>query len=516
MPLGYATLETHRSLKARIRQRYGDQLHVDTVAPLCGAAQHPRWAQLGLASTSATTLADAVDQWHIAEPAKRAKMNALGPNYSPEEEVIRNDYNQYFIDSGLVTLPASWIMNTSYEKRFYEHPRLQRLLAAKRELVETHSIPATYCKTDLRTWMPTVDRPHALPPELRRMQYDVILLDPPLASYAWDEPGHVRESSWTWDEIEALPIPQLASHDSFIFLWVGSGTSDGLERGREVLARWGYRRCEDIVWVRTRDASNASLLNNTVQHCLMGIQGTVVRSTDSFFVHCNVDTDVIVWEGEPDVPGGRISLRSKPHELYHTIENFCLGTRRLELFGRNRNLRRGWLTVGQDLGPDAKGWKEQAVPLSATYLYQFGEDIQGCPLSMRSNKLPFSEECELLRPKTPPRLQRGRQAQALVAYAPQQAPIAMYSPQYPAYAPMPTYLYPHTYPYPGMIPPPYPYPMYHAPHAPVPFSPSVPSHVYRPQPQRSALLCQGAGRRERVSVPSGSERFSGAQMQVLD
>lgn len=31
----------------------------------------------------------------------------------------------------------------------------------------------------------------------------------------------------------------------------------------------------------------------------MGIRGTVRRSTDSFLVHCNVDTDVIVWEGDP-------------------------------------------------------------------------------------------------------------------------------------------------------------------------------------------------------------------------
>ena len=34
----------------------------------------------------------------------------------------------------------------------------------------------------------------------------------------------------------------------------------------------------------------------------MGIRGTVRRSTDTRFVHCNVDTDVLVWSddgGEP-------------------------------------------------------------------------------------------------------------------------------------------------------------------------------------------------------------------------
>lgn len=36
----------------------------------------------------------------------------------------------------------------------------------------------------------------------------------------------------------------------------------------------------------------------------------------------------------------------KPPEMYSLIENFCLGFRRLEIFGRPSSLRRGWVTVG--------------------------------------------------------------------------------------------------------------------------------------------------------------------------
>jgi len=36
----------------------------------------------------------------------------------------------------------------------------------------------------------------------------------------------------------------------------------------------------------------------------------------------------------------------KPPELHALIENFCLGTRRLEIFGRASSLRRGWVTAG--------------------------------------------------------------------------------------------------------------------------------------------------------------------------
>ena len=110
----------------------------------------------------------------------------------------------------------------------------------------------------------------------------------------------------------------------------------------------------------------------------MGIRGTVRRSTDSWFVHCNigepclvffglileltmfpVDTDVIIWEGDPSDP------TRKPPEMYQLIENFCLGTRRLELFGRYHSLRRGWVTVTADeleLSPEEAREKDDAVP----------------------------------------------------------------------------------------------------------------------------------------------------------
>ena len=41
----------------------------------------------------------------------------------------------------------------------------------------------------------------------------------------------------------------IAAQRSFIFLWCGS--SDGLDHGRRCLKRWGFRRCEDICWIKT-------------------------------------------------------------------------------------------------------------------------------------------------------------------------------------------------------------------------------------------------------------------------
>ena len=84
-------------------------------------------------------------------------------------------------------------------------------------------------------------------------------------------------------------------------------------------------RCEDICWIRTNNKNSGTgildpravltrlqfcvytwnilyiiSLSRTKEHCLMGIKGTVRRSTDGDFIHANVDIDLIIDE-EPVV-----------------------------------------------------------------------------------------------------------------------------------------------------------------------------------------------------------------------
>jgi mRNA (2'-O-methyladenosine-N6-)-methyltransferase len=130
----------------------------------------------------------------------------------------------------------------------------------------------------------------------------------------------------TWQETAELPIRSISADPGFVFLWVGKGDEEGLERGRECFAKWGFRRAEDIVWVKTnrlrtlhgdsKDGSEADgsggggLFASSKEHCLMGIRGTVRRSTDSRFVHCNVDTDIIVHE--PTLQSSKLPPILKP------------------------------------------------------------------------------------------------------------------------------------------------------------------------------------------------------------
>ena len=113
----------------------------------------------------------------------------------------------------------------------------------------------------------------------------------------------------------------------------------------------------------------------------MGIKGTVRRSTDSNFIHTNIDIDLIISE-EPE-----IGNPSKPEEIFHIIEHFCLGKRRLYLFGRDDSIRPGWLTVGPDL--------------SDTYFDR--EMFKNCfDLNVNGNLTGTSDRIEMLRPRTPP------------------------------------------------------------------------------------------------------------------
>lgn len=114
---------------------------------------------------------------------------------------------------------------------YNRYPKQQRLLALKKNSVAQHALGPSYLPySDFSTLHPS--------------KFDVILIDPPFSS------------SFTWEDLQDLPIPALAADPSFVLMWVGSGAGDGLERGREVMAKWGFRRCEDICWIKTNNTSN--------------------------------------------------------------------------------------------------------------------------------------------------------------------------------------------------------------------------------------------------------------------
>ncbi|KAG0466918.1 hypothetical protein HPP92_018498 [Vanilla planifolia] len=316
-----------------------------------------------------------------------------GPSAKAPSRGEQNDYSQNFVDTGM--RPQNFIRELELTSVVEDYPKLRELIQRKDDIVIKSSSPPMYHKCDLREF--------TLAPEFFGTKFDVILVDPPWEEYVHRAPGitdHIEY--WTFEEIQNLKIEAIADTPSFIFLWVGDGV--GLEQGRQCLKKWGFRRCEDICWVKTnkRNASpglrhdSHTLFQHSKEHCLMGIKGTVRRSTDGHIIHANIDTDIIIAEEPPD------GSTKKPDDMYRIIEHFALGKRRLELFGEDHNIRPGWLTLGKGL--TSSNFNIEAY--TKNFSDKDGKVWQGGggrnPPPDAPHLVATTPEIESLRPKSPP------------------------------------------------------------------------------------------------------------------
>lgn len=309
-----------------------------------------------------------------------------------------NDYSQIYVNNG--QRPQNSIINHNQDGQFErDYPRESRLIKLKTELLQKRNHPPLVLNMNLKE----------LPVHYKMMgKFDIILVDPPWEEYKQklhDTLQHLEASpevinnidktderfqGWSKDDIGTLPIKDLSEDACFVFMWVGASH---LEDGRELFSRWGFKRCEDVVWLKTNHESPAHLppndktyLQRVKEHCLVGYKGEVNRASDDPIIHANIDTDVIVKEEKP------LSPLEKPSDIYDIIERFALGRRRLQLFN-NGSPRAGWLTVtGSKASPTNVDWQEYDRWLSG-------------PIEMNGyiggRRIGTTPEIESLRPKSP-------------------------------------------------------------------------------------------------------------------
>ncbi|CAI2367938.1 unnamed protein product [Moneuplotes crassus] len=163
-------------------------------------------------------------------------------------------------------------------------------------------------------------------------KFDVVLIDPP-----WDINMNLPYQTIGDKLLASLEIEPL-QEEGIIFLWV---TGRVMEQGRELLKKWGYRKVEEIVWVKInqlnkliRTGRTGHWLNHSKEHCLVGLKGKPKYPL-------KLDTDVIVAKVR--------ETSQKPDELYHMIERLVPTGRRIEIFARMNNIRPGWLSIGNQL-----------------------------------------------------------------------------------------------------------------------------------------------------------------------
>ncbi|GHJ85063.1 hypothetical protein NliqN6_1465 [Naganishia liquefaciens] len=184
--------------------------------------------------------------------------------------------------------------------------------------------------------------------------FDMILADPP-----WDIHMTLPYGTLSDDDLRSLPIPSLQPTWGLLALWV---TGRAMELARELFKTWGYRRIDEIVWVKVgqlgglvRTGRTGHWLNHTCEHLLIALKlppehefpnrsAPIPWETDKRldYLKRGVDGDVVIAEGR--------ETSRKPDEFYGILERMAPSGRKLEIFGRKHNIRKGWLTIGNQLG----------------------------------------------------------------------------------------------------------------------------------------------------------------------
>ncbi|CAI2366173.1 unnamed protein product [Moneuplotes crassus] len=326
--------------------------------------------------------------------------------------------------------PQTFIRRQEQDFWFEAFPKMNQLMYYKNKINLGRNHPPMYSTTDYRRYcLSLYGRFDAiwinLCPDFSE-KFDIKVPSTGLKSNSESNLGEISEERkidlhpslinshehWTFEEIKSLPIKEIAETQCFLFMWVGSG--EYLEKGRDLLKHWGFRRCEDIVWIKTRKPSNlgSSVQNNdeiiydnpdrvfkrTKEHCLVGIKGTVRRVSDTHLIHTNIDTDVVIDE-EPNC----FWSNEKPSELFDIIERFSLGRKKIQIFGSKNTIRKGWLTtIHKDLTKnfsdihDSTYNKDKYDSFFDTDVdYNTLDDHQG------GRYTGTTKEIEELRPKTP-------------------------------------------------------------------------------------------------------------------
>lgn len=166
-------------------------------------------------------------------------------------------------------------------------------------------------------------------------KFAVIISDP-----AWDI--HMSLPYGTCKDVELLSLPMNELQDEgIILLWV---TGRSIETGRKALTSWGYTISDEIIWVKLNQLRRTIVtgrtghwLNHSKEHLLVGVKGGNLP-----WLNRLVDSSIVV-------SSTRETLR-KPDEIYQIVERIVgRHARKLELFGRDHNIRPGWFTIGNQV-----------------------------------------------------------------------------------------------------------------------------------------------------------------------
>jgi mRNA (2'-O-methyladenosine-N6-)-methyltransferase len=139
---------------------------------------------------------------------------------------------------------------------------------------------------------------------------------------------------------------KVLSNKGFMFLWI---LGNQINMACKMLNKWGYDLIDLIIWVKTKRGkvylSHGYYLMHSYEICLVGYKCPTGSHVEYF---SKVSNNIIFSE----VRG----KSQKPDEIYEIIEMMMPGSKKLEIFARNNNLRKGWFSIGNQLGEEFHQW----------------------------------------------------------------------------------------------------------------------------------------------------------------
>jgi len=167
--------------------------------------------------------------------------------------------------------------------------------------------------------------------------FDAIMMDPPwqLSSSQPTRGVAIAYDTLSDNIITELPI-DILQKEGFIFIWTINAK---FKTSLDLMRKWGYSYHDEIVWVKQTvhgkiAKGHGYYLQHTKETCLVGKKGNPVYQKD---VMCDV------------IFSRRRGQSQKPEEIYKFIEALIPDGFYLEIFGRRNNLRKDWITLGNEL-----------------------------------------------------------------------------------------------------------------------------------------------------------------------
>lgn len=281
-------------------------------------------------------------------PTKRPSVSRYLPDSDNESEYSDNNINAYhynleesssipfFLPRAKTQANKTQKLLNSQKKRFKSDPIViaKQVLDNIIEAIEANSEQISRLNT---TTYITCDLRYMDPESIitKFGHFDIVVVDPP-----WQNTPN-EPNTLTNQEILNIPLEKL-SKGGFCFLWI---LNNNINAGYECLNKWGYDIVDRLVWIRTQNeekkveiAQGRFFMRSSVM-CLIGYKSP---SNDRVEFRSKIANDIIVADIKKN--------SQKPEQLYTIIDLMMPGSKKVEIFAQNNNLKKGWLSMGNEIG----------------------------------------------------------------------------------------------------------------------------------------------------------------------